>query len=90
MESEIVFHRCHQLIERGVKVLCLTEITRDIVANYKRAAEFCEILHTEGLKGFLGMHIPEFFSALHLKQEGLKLTAKKHNQRICSITTTFV
>jgi two-component system sensor histidine kinase VicK len=55
LDYEIVFHRCHELVLKGVKVRCLTEITRDNAVNFKRAAELCEIRHIEGLKGFMGI-----------------------------------
>lgn len=55
LESQILFNRCHELVQRGVKVRCLTEITKDVAPDCKRAAEFCEIRHIEGLKGFMGI-----------------------------------
>ncbi len=55
MKSEIVFRRRHELAQIGVTVRGLTEITKDTAANCKRAAEFCEIRHIEGLTGFLGI-----------------------------------
>jgi two-component system sensor histidine kinase VicK len=61
LKPRIVFDRCHELVQRGVKVRCLTEITRGAAANCKRAAEFCEIRHIEGLKGFLGIADSQIF-----------------------------